>query len=138
MALAIMVSLEKPLPEAQAAYAKAEFGKALAREIDKLDFAARVKAIGGITSLLSESTEKLAEQMRAEGFDPSKMRLPPEKWFAAAEGLKTVRGLIEYVSAKLNDFKQPNPILKGLRAVEGLLVAAEAAGVRFHFTKADV
>src|SRR3954453_15246597 len=71
MALAIVVTLEKPLAEAQAAYTKAEFGKALAREIDKLDFAARCKSIGGITSLLSESTEKLAEQMRAEGFDPT-------------------------------------------------------------------
>jgi hypothetical protein len=87
---------------------------------------------------LSESTAKLTEQMRADGFDPSKMRLPPEQWFAAGEGLKVVRALIEYVSANLNNFKQPNPILKGLRAVEGLLVAAEGAGVRFHFTKTEV
>ena len=49
-----------------------------------------------------------------------------------------MRGLIEQVSANLNDFKQPNPILRDLRAAEALLVAAEAAGVRFHFTKADV
>ena len=138
MALAIMVSLEKPLPDGQAAYGKGETGKALAREIEKLDFAARCKSVGAITSLLSESAEKLAEQMRSEGFDPTKMRLPPEKWFPAADGLKTVRALIEYVSEKLNDFKQPNPILKGLRAAEALLVAAEAAGVRFHFTKADI
>src|SRR5436190_17112323 len=105
MALAIVVSLQKPLPDAQATYGKGETGKALAREIDKLDFAARCKAVPGITSLLSESIEKLAEQMRAEGFDPAKMRLPPEKWFPAADGLKTSRALIEYVSTKLNDFK---------------------------------
>ena len=138
MALAIIVSLEKELPDALAAYRKADSGKALAREIEKLDFAARCKSVAAITSLLSESTEKLAEQMRAEGFDPAKMRLPPEKWFAAGDGLKTMRALIEYVLGKLNDFKQPNPILKGLRAAEGLLAAAEGAGVRFHFTKADV
>jgi hypothetical protein len=63
------------------------------------------------------------------------MRLPPEQWFSAAEGLKTVRALAEYVTAKLNDFKQPNPILRDLKAAETLLAAAEAAGVRFHFTK---
>ena len=136
MALAIIISLEKPLPDA--AYGKGETGKALAREIDKLDFAARVKSVPAITSLLSESAEKLAEEMRAEGFDPAKMRLPPEKWFSAADGLKTVRALIEYVSEKLNDFKQPNPILKGLRTAEALLVPAEGANVRFHFTKADI
>ena len=73
-----------------------------------------------------------------EGFDPSKMRLPPEQWFTAAEGLKTVRGLATWVNANLNDFKQPNPILRDLKAVEALLIAAEAAGVRFHFSKKSV
>jgi hypothetical protein len=43
--------------------------------------------------------------------------------------------LAEYVNAKLNDFKQPNPILRDLKAAEALLVSAQAAGVRFHFTK---
>jgi hypothetical protein len=52
--------------------------------------------------------------------------------------LKTVRALIDYVSAKLNDFKQPNPILRDLKAAEALLAAADAAGVRFHFTKMNV
>jgi hypothetical protein len=138
MALAIVVTLEKDLPEAQAAYRKADQGKALARELTKLDFAARCKNVTQPSALLSESTAALAEQMRAEGFDPAKMRLPPEQFYAAADGLKTVRALIEYVSEKLNDFKQPNPILKSLRAVESLLIAAESAGVRFHFTKMEV
>jgi len=129
-----VVTLERAIAEF-AAYEKAASGKALARESDRLDFAARSCGVAPITSLLSESPAALAEQMRAEGFDPSKMRLPPEQWFAAADGLKTVRGLIGHVSSKLNDFKQPNPILKELRAAETLLSAAESAGVRFHFTK---
>ena len=66
------------------------------------------------------------------------MRLPPEKFYPAADGLKVVRALIEYVNEKLNDFKQPNPILKSLRAVEALLIEADKAGVRFHFTKTEV
>ena len=73
-----------------------------------------------------------------DGFDPLKMRLPPEQWYPAADGLKTVRALAEHVTANLNDFKQPNPILRDLKAAEVLLAAAEAAGVRFHFTKAVV
>ena len=138
MALAIVVTPEKPMPDETAAYAKAGPGKALARESDRLDTAARACGVAAITSLLSENPEKLAEQLRLEGFDPAKMRLPAEQWFAAAEGLKTVRGLIGHVTAKLNDFKQPNPILRDLRAAEGLLAKAEAAGVRFHFTKREV
>jgi hypothetical protein len=134
MALAIVVTLEKDLP-ALAAYAKAGPGKALARETDRIDSAARRRGVAQITQLLSENQQALIEQMKAEGFDPSKMRLPAEQWFAAAEGLKTVRALIEQVSANLNDFKQPNPILRDLKAAETLLVAAEGAGVRFHFTR---
>ena len=138
MALALTVTLEKELAVERAVYVKAGQGKALARESDRLDTAARAAGVTAITSLLSEDPAKLAEQLRLDGFDPAKMRLPAEQWFAAADGLVTVRGLIEHVTANLNNFKQPNPILRDLRAAEGLLVAAQGAGVRFHFTKAVV
>jgi hypothetical protein len=138
MALAIVVALEKDLPEASAAYAKAKSGKALAREAQRLDTAARTVKVPAIDSLLSENPEKLAEQMRADGFDPTKMRLPPEQWYTAPEGLSIVRALAAHVAANLNNFKQPNPILKDLKAAETLLVAAESAGVKFHFTKTEL
>ena len=138
MALAFVITLEREIPEASEAYRKSSSGKALAREVSRLDLAARTKKVTAIESFLSENPEKLREQLRADGFDPEKMRLPPEQWFPAADGLATVRALTEQVSAKLNDFKQPNPILRDLKAAEALLTAAQTAGVRFHFTKADV
>ena len=140
MALAIMVTLEKELsdPSAAAAYAKAKSGKALARETDRLDSTARRKNVQPITSLLSESQATLRAQMEAEGFDPSKMRLPPELWFSAADGLASVRAMAEYVTANLNDFKQPNPILRDLKAAEALLSAADRERVKFHFTKMEM
>src|SRR4051812_8676253 len=138
MAQAIVVTLERELPDASAGYAKAGSGKALARETERLDLAARTRKVTAIESMLSENPSALAEQLRADGFDPVKMRLPPEQWFAAADGLKTVRALAEHVAANLNNFKQPNPIIRELKAVEALLLAADAAGVKFHFTKADV
>jgi hypothetical protein len=140
MALAIVVTLEKDLsdPAAMSAYTKAASGKALARESDRIDSAARRKGVTQPTSLLSESQAALRAQLEADGFDPSKMRLPPEQWFSATEGLKTVRALTEYVTANLNDFKQPNPILRDLKAAETILVAAEAAGIKFHLTKKEL
>src|SRR3954451_3279279 len=140
MALAIVVTLEKELPDpaAAAAYTKAGSGKALAREADRLDLAARTRKVTQLESLLSESQAALIEQLKADGFDPTKMRLAPEQWFPAAEGLRTVRALAEHVSGKLNHFKQPNPILRDLKAAEALLAAAEGAGVRFHFTKVNL
>jgi hypothetical protein len=134
MAQVILVALERDVA-ALAVYVKGGSGKALARETDRIDSAARRRGVATVTSMLSESQAVLAEQMRAEGFDPSKMRLPPELWFDAKEGLKTVRALAEYVGGNLNDFKQPNPILRDLKAAEALLVAADASGIRFHFRK---
>jgi hypothetical protein len=136
MAQPIIIALEKPLPDAEAAYAKASSGKALGRELGKLDFAARCRNIPSLTSRLSESQAALIDQLKDQGFDPSKMRLPVEQWYGADEGLKIVRAIAEYVNAQLNDFKQPNPILRDLKAAEALLAAAQEAGVRFHFTKA--
>ena len=137
MALVLTITLQKELP-ALAPYTKASPGKALARESDKLDTAARVCNVTAITSLLSESHAALIDQMKAEGFDPTKMRLPPEQWFPASEGLKTVRGLSAHVTANLNDFKQPNAILRDLKAAETLLSEAQSQNVPFHFTKASV
>lgn len=138
MALAILITLEKDLPDARAAYDKGGTGKALARESDKLDSAARRKRVTPMTSLLSENPAALIEEMTAQGFDPARMRIPPEHWYPAADGLATVRALSEYVTANLNDFKQPNPILRDLKAAEALLAAADAGGVRFHFTKGEL
>ena len=135
MAQSIIIALERPLPDAEAAYTKASSGKALGRELEKLDFAARCRNSASLTSRLSESQAALIEQLKDQGFDPSKMRLPVEQWYDAAEGVAIVRTLAEYVNAKLNDFKQPNPILRDLKAAEALLAAAQAVGVRFHFTK---
>src|SRR3954471_2696011 len=137
MPLAILVTLEKELPEASA-YAKSGTGKALAREADRLDTAARAKKVTAIPSLLSESQAALIAQLKEEGFDPSKMRLPPEQWYDAGEGLKTVRALAEHVAANLNNYKQPNPILRDLKAAEALLEAAAHANVRFHFTRTSL
>jgi len=137
MALAYVVTLEKEIAEL-AAYTKAKSGKALARESERLDTAARTKKVNAITSMLSENPAALIAQMVEEGWDPAKIRVPVEAWFSAAEGLDVVRGLAEHVHANLNNFKQPNPILRDLKAVEELLTAAQKAGVKFHFAKTNL
>jgi hypothetical protein len=138
MSLALVITLEREMPDASAMYSKAKTGKALARESDRLSTASRRCGVPALTSMLSESQAALIAQLQADGFDPAKMRIPPEQWFAASDGLKSVRGLMAHVAANLNDFKQPNPILRDLKAAEALLVAAGAAGIRFHFANADL
>ena len=138
MAQAILVTLESDVPGATADYAKSATGKAFFRELERIDFAARKVKVTQPSSLVSENPDALIAQLKEDGFDPSKMRVPPEQWFPAAEGLAVLRALIEHVGANLNDFKQPNPILRDLKAAEALLAAAEKAGVPFHFTKGEL
>ena len=137
MALAIILTLERDVPAAPRPPANAT-GKAVAREADKLDFLARSADVAQPSSMLSEPRAALVAQLVADGFDPAKMRLPPERFFPASDGLRTLAALIAHVSAKPNDVKQPVAILRELRAFEATLTAAAAAGVAFHFTKADV
>ena len=138
MAQAILITLEKDLPDATAVYTKGGTGKAFARELERIDFAARKCKVAQPSTMVSESQAALIAQLKEDGFDPSKMRIPPEHWHPAGEGLAVVRALIEHIGANLNDFKQPNPILRDLKAAEALLAAADAAGARFHFTKGEL
>lgn len=138
MAQAILVTLQSDLADASNACKKAGTGKAFFRELERIDFAARKCKVTQPSSLVSENPEALIAQLKEDGFDPTKMRVPPERWFAASEGLTVLRALIEHIGANLNDFKQPNPILRDLKAAETLLTTAEKSGVLFHFTKGEI
>src|SRR4029453_12042190 len=87
MALAILTTLERDLGEASATYTKAGTGKALAREAEKLDYAARCCNVAQPSTLLSESQAALIEQLKADGFDPAKMRLPPGPFYSPAHAV---------------------------------------------------
>ena len=137
MPLAFVITLEKELPEL-AAYTKAKPGKSLARESQKLDFLAQRKNVEPLTSMLSEDPAKLIQQMKDEGLDPTRMRVPPEQWFPAALGLATIKALHEWVLTSPNDVKFPQALRKEFKLAEALLAAAASAGVRFHFTSTGV
>ncbi len=137
MALAILITLQSDVPAAPVPPKNAT-GKSLAKEADKLDFLARTAGVTQPSSMLSEPQAALIAQLLADGFDPAKMRLPPERFFPAADGLRVLAALIDHIAAKPNDVKQPVALLRELRACEATLRAADAAGVGFHFTKADV
>ena len=137
MPLAILLTLQSPVPAAPVPPANAT-GKSLAKEADRLDFLARTAGVPQMSSMLSEPQGALIAQLVADGFDPAKMRLPPERFFPAADGLRVLAALIAHVAAKPNDVKQPVALLRDLRAHEATLRAADAAGIAFHFTKAEV
>ena len=69
MALAITISLEKQLPEAQAAYVKAGQGKSLAREMASRGITVNVVAPGVVQGAMADASfpPELVKQMVPTG-----------------------------------------------------------------------
>ncbi len=137
MPLALLVTLQSAVPAAPVP-PKAAAGKSLVREADRLDFLARRCKVEPLSGMVSERREDLVAQMVAEGFDPAKVHVPPERWYPAAVGVASLAAIADHVAAHPNDVKQPGVLLRDLRAAHATLTAAAAAGVAFHFTRAEV
>jgi hypothetical protein len=56
----------------------------------------------------------------------------PELWFEAAEGLKTIDGLLGYFLENIDVSYEPN-FIKALQMIKRVLEEAESQKVRFHF-----
>jgi hypothetical protein len=97
--------------------------------------------LGDFHSLTPWQAEEFADDM---GLDLATWR---EQWFSPAEGLKTVRGLLDYIREDPDRFcreaRTAVPLWEGegderayiddLEIIEKILVDAEKRGVRFHF-----
>ena len=59
---------------------------------------------------------------------PEGLEIPPEQWFDPNEGLRTVRGLLDY----LRRHPVAPDVAEDLEAMEQVLTAAAEQGVRFH------
>ncbi|HWL52365.1 MAG TPA: hypothetical protein VNQ90_08015 [Chthoniobacteraceae bacterium] len=102
-------------------------GKALARADQRLASAARKLGVRELLDFFSQDPEEAAEFVE----DPEVLKnLPPEEWFAPADGLKTVRALLpEFLTSP-----EDAAIADDLREFEGVLVRLEEAGLRWHLS----
>jgi hypothetical protein len=60
--------------------------------------------------------------------------LPPEEWFEASVGLKTVQELLAYLRAPQRRITRAEDLIGDLEQIEQILRAADRAGVRFHLS----
>ena len=131
MGAAIFVSLEREIPGLEASSVD---GKALSREVESLDALASTLKVKPIMELYSinpeELTDFLGDMSPEEGLEvPDNVK---EVWFAATEGLTTVRALIK--NLKSAELKAPDRVETDLKNIEAVLLAAEKANVKFHFS----
>jgi hypothetical protein len=126
MGAACYVVLEKEIPGLDTMVD----GKALNSATDALEKAAEAMKVRPLMGFFSAGAEEAAEFLGdgAEGL----ANLPPKQFHDAAEGLKTVRALIEHCTKNPGNLKKADGILEDLRGFERVLTAAQRAGVRWH------
>ena len=127
-----------PVIEGQTA-GSAEFGtagKPLAKAVLNLEKAAKRSDVQPLYDFFSMSRpQAIAEVLGGDPDDPSsyeEAKLPQERWFDAASGLKTISWYMRYVEEHPSKFAKPDSVLQDLREFERILSRAKSLGLRWH------
>jgi hypothetical protein len=133
MGMGWRVALERELP---AVAQVAMDGKALIFRQRDLDELAEQLGLAPLTEFVSSNPEAVAGYLREQGLDPADYPLPEEEWFAPADGLRTVRGLLAHLQSVPEAVLDAQRIVRDLAAIEQVLTAALAEQVPFHLVSA--
>lgn len=104
-------------------------GKGLSSANDALEAAAGKLKVRPLMEFFSAGPEEV-EDLLGEGADVPKV--PPKKFFEAADGLNTVRALLAHLEKNPGMLKRSDQVRSDLREFEKILAAAKDAGVRWH------
>lgn len=109
-------------------------GRTLASKRYALDAVAHEMDLPGLGEFVAFSrteAETLAEDMK---FDAPAGGSPTGRWFSCANGLEVVRAIREYLEENPEELDETSTVLEGLAAMQSVLEAADAAGVRFRLS----
>ena len=112
-------------------------GKNLGLAIDSLNTFAQGELLKPLGDFLSHDPSELLEILSEGDREILEERgiksvLPPEQWFAPADGLKTIRRLIQWIDTMPSQIKKPGEVLHDLKRFEAILSEAEQRGLRWH------
>jgi hypothetical protein len=128
MGAALFIVLER---EVSGVDAGSVGGKSLSRNLDWLDDASKKLNVLSLGEMISVNPEDAAAFLEGEGQNASGLSLPAEQWFDAAEGLRTVKALLQHTKSLKPGEKL---LLQDLTACQQVLDRARQECVRFHFT----
>ncbi len=106
-------------------------GKALA-SCEQLDQYAELAGVRPLMQFFSQDPVELAEFLESEGIDPDPDALTEERWFPAADGLRSVRGILAFLAANPKTTSDLPAIVEDLYALESVLGRLETEGIRWH------
>lgn len=109
-------------------------GHALARNEEALERLAETLHVSPMLEFFSADENSMALLLEQGTGNPEWARnLPQPQWFAAADGLFTVRSLIDFLTSKPAAIgSETFPVLLELREYERVLQKAAAHGLRWH------
>jgi hypothetical protein len=107
-------------------------GKALSWAEEELKALAGRLGVTPLMDFFSADPEELLAQAEEFNTGLTPDEVPKEQWFPSAEGLKTVRALLEYVDAHPSEFPSAASIANELAGFQFVLEAADKGGIRWH------
>lgn len=126
------VLLESDLPDV---HPSPDAGKALLYYHHQIDDLATDVGVTPLSAFFRPDRAGVAAFLRSQGVEPDEDALPEEDWFEAYDGLVTVRGLLDRLRADSGAVPQGEKVVADLEEIEGALVPADVAGVRFRLTR---
>src|SRR5579864_5505037 len=125
MSVAWYIVLERPIPR----FDHGINGKAIGRAGDELEVLAKKLGVEPLMNFFSASPQELLGFAADHGVE-LQHNPPPEHWFSAEQGLKTVLALVEAVEGAELDRK--DQILADLNEFQKVLRLASEHGVDWH------
>jgi hypothetical protein len=124
------VALESEVPGAGGALPHA--GKALLFAQHHLEGIARRLGLPPLKAFFSSDPAAVAAYLHGQGIEADADELAAEEWYDPADALPTVRQMLDSLAEPPVGLGQVERVRADLAAMEAVLVAADAAGVRFH------
>lgn len=97
-----------------------------------LDALCRRLDVAPLSGYYSQDTDALTGHLRYEGYNPPD--LPALTWFSAADGLRTVRALADYLEAHPDTLAEQGEALRELRECEFVLARFDKEGIRWYMS----
>ena len=133
MGAALYIVLEKSIPD----FDPFVNGKALSADEKRLDRLARELGVTPLMDFFGMNPEDVADFLEAEAEASGQPagdlpHMEGEKWFAAGDGLATVRALRQRLREEPKAVRDPKAIISDLDEFETVLERARSADVRWH------
>jgi hypothetical protein len=119
MSGAFLLAADKPSAEPKQEFFGLELSRA-ARALDRLAARLKVRPLTSFISMDEGDQELLRDLAEEAGADPAAWKPEPVEWYAAPDGLKTVRALLQHLS------EHPEAVRKRAAVVRELTALAEA------------